>query len=231
MKALTTMNRIIKNISRFLLLAVTLLSFVSCEEEASQPNVESVWLNMVRQPIEQIDHAYPKQTICLHGSGFSDLTHIIVNGTEISLNTLYVYESDKYITFQLPSNVNTDGDNIRVVTKWGMTDYNFIVRPSSEQPSISSFSSTTLVPNNVLTIKGSNLGGAKEVWLPLTFDGTVKCEIDDTQTNDDSAVHVIIPEGVNFATGQCMIVMEKADEKRGITYTETVYSDETDFIN
>jgi hypothetical protein len=28
-----------------------------------------------------------------------------------------------------------------------------------------------------------------------------------------------------------VIVMEKTDEKRGITYTETVYSDETDFIN
>lgn len=202
----------------------------SCSNEDEEvPRLDSVWYNMVAQPVEQATCAYPGQTVCLHGEHLGDLRRVIVNGTDINLNTLYVYESETAITFQLPTDVNTVGDLIRVVTAWGKADLNFIVRPANEKPEITAFSATTLIPGRTLTITGQNLGGAKEVWLPLVFDGRARCEMDTTQDSDDTTVHVTVPEGVSFASGRCEIVMEKYDEVRGMTYTEKVYSTWTDF--
>lgn len=221
-----------KGCLRLRLTAACILLLAACSKiDDEAPRIDSVWYNMVAQPIEQAVCAYPGQTLCLRGEHLGNLKRLIVNGTDINLNTLYVYESDRNITFQLPSDVRTEGDNIRVVTRYGMTDYVFIVRPQSEQPTIKSFSSTTLVAGRTLTITGSNLDGVQEVWLPLTFDGTVKCEFDTTQENTETEIHVTIPDGVNFATGQCRIVMEKHDDIRDITYTENVYSATTDFKN
>lgn len=212
-----------------LLFCTTLFATASCTKDEEAPRIDSVWLNMVEQPIEQITCAYPGQTICVRGENLGDLKHVIVNGTEINLNTLYVYESDKAITFQLPSYVKTTGDLLRVVTSWGMSDFAFIVRPKSEQPAITSFSATTLIAGRTLTIMGTNLDGVEEVWLPLTFGGSTKCEIDASDENTASEVHVVIPDDVSFATGRCEIVMQKSDSRRGITYIEKVYSSETNF--
>ena len=214
-------------IAACILIFAAVLSSCSSNEEA--PHIDSVWMNMVSQPIAEAVCAYPGQTICLHGQHLSDLKRVIVNGTDINLNTLYVYESDNYITFQLPSDVNTVGDNIRVVTKWGMADYSFIVRPLDEKPVITAFSTTTLVQGRTLTITGTNLSGASSVILPLAYDETITCPAETEQETAGTTVNVTIPADVTFATGRCAIVMEKTDEARGITYTERVYSDVVDF--
>lgn len=221
----------INNILFVLMACVSLSVLTSCTKEEEAPRIDSVWMNMVSRPVEQVSCAYPGQTICLRGENLGDLKRVIVNHIDINLNTLYVYESSTAITFQLPADVNTDGDNIRVVTKWGMTDHAFIIRPLAEKPAVNAFSATTLVAGRTLTITGENLDGAKEVWLPLAFDGRVQCEIDASQPADATTVSVIIPDGVTFAKGQCEIVMEKTDTTRGITYTEKVYSSSTDFRN
>ena len=221
----------INNILIVLMTCVSLSLLTACEKDEEAPRIDSVWMNMVSRPVEQVSCAYPGQTICLRGENLGDLKRVIVNRTDINLNTLFVYESSTAITFQLPSDVNTEGDNIRVVTKWGMADYAFVIRPLSEKPTVAAFSASTLIPGRTLTITGTNLEGAKEVWLPLAFDGRVACDIDDSQTADDTSVSVIIPDGVTFAKGQCEIVMEKTDTIRGITYTEKVYSLSTDFRN
>lgn len=221
----------INNILFVLMACVSLSVLTSCTKEEEAPRIDSVWMNMVSRPVEQVSCAYPGQTICLRGENLGDLKRVIVNHIDINLNTLYVYESSTAITFQLPADVNTDGDNIRVVTKWGMTDHAFIIRPLAEKPAVNAFSATTLVAGRTLTITGENLDGAKEVWLPLAFDGRVQCEIDASQPADATTVSVIIPDGVTFAKGQCEIVMEKTDATRGITYTEKVYSSSTDFRN
>lgn len=221
----------INNILFVLMACVSLSVLTSCTKEEEAPRIDSVWMNMVSRPVEQVSCAYPGQTICLRGENLGDLKRVIVNHIDINLNTLYVYESFTAITFQLPADVNTDGDNIRVVTKWGMTDHAFIIRPLAEKPAVNAFSATTLVAGRTLTITGENLDGAKEVWLPLAFDGRVQCEIDASQPADATTVSVIIPDGVTFAKGQCEIVMEKTDTTRGITYTEKVYSSSTDFRN
>ena len=204
-------------------------AFASCNDDIDEPRIDSVWSNMVSRPVEQIPCAYPGQTICLRGDNLGDLKRIIVNGTDINLNTLYVYESNTALTFQLPSDVNTTGDKIRVVTRWGMTDYPFVIRPSAEKPVITAFSSTTLVAGRTLTVTGTNLEGASEVWLPLAFDGRVSCELADEPDADGTALRVIVPDDVTFATGLCEIVMQKTDTLRKITYTEKVYSASTDF--
>lgn len=221
----------INNILFVLMACVPLSVLTSCTKEEEAPRIDSVWMNMVSRPVEQVSCAYPGQTICLRGENLGDLKRVIVNHIDINLNTLYVYESSTAITFQLPADVNTDGDNIRVVTKWGMTDHAFIIRPLSEKPAVNAFSATTLVAGRTLTITGENLDGAKEVWLPLAFDGRVQCDIDASQPADATTVSVIIPDGVTFAKGQCEIVMEKTDATRGITYTEKAYSSSTDFRN
>lgn len=223
-------NNVLTDYRRLLLLASCILLLTACSKvDDEAPRIDSVWYNMVNRPIEQAVCAYPGQTICLHGEHLGNLTRIIVNGTDVALDNIYVYESDHYITFTVPSDVKTEGDFIRIVTRYGMTDYPFIIRPSSEQPTITKASSTTLVAGSTLIITGTNLDGAKEVWLPLTFDETVKCEFDTTQENSDTEVYVTIPDGVDFATGQIQIVMDKYDDVRDLTYTESVFSAEMDF--
>ena len=222
-----------------LLTGLCMVSLHSCSDDDDAPAIDGVWYNMVMRPIEQTSFAYPGETLCLHGSGFGSLKLLMVNGTQINLNNILVYASDNYITFQVPSDVNTAGDNIRVVTARGMADYTFIIRPKSEQPTlyydkdngVIPFSTTTLTPGNTLSIRGTNLGGAKEVWLPLAFGGRIKCEFDDTKQNTNEYIYVKIPEATNFAAGQCEIILEKTDAARGITYTEKVYSEKTNFSN
>ena len=92
--------------------------FISCSKDEDTPHIDSVWMNMVSRPVEPVTCAYPGQTICLRGSGLGDLKRVIVGGTDINLNTLFVYESSSAITFQIPSDISTTGDNIRVVTRW-----------------------------------------------------------------------------------------------------------------
>ena len=228
----------IRHTLRLMLICISLFTISSCSSDDPAPTIDSVWYNMVTQPIEQAPCAYPGQTLCIHGSGFGSLRYLIVNGTYINLNNIMVYASDNYITFQLPSDVNT-GDLLRVVTARGKADYTFPVRPTDEQPTLYydtdtkaiPFSSTMLVPGTTLTIRGTNLSGVKEVYLPLAFDGRVKCEFDETKPNTDEYIYVIVPDAQNYATGYCEVVMEKTDAARGIIYTEKIYSKKTDFTN
>lgn len=198
-----------------------------CTEDYSEPRIDSVWLNMVSQPVEEVICAYPKQTICLHGSGFGTLRRLIVNKEDINLNTLFIYETDNFITFTLPSDISTVGDNIRVVTDYGMCDYNFVIRPLDEQPTIPDFN-PSLVAGAISTIYGTNLSGAYLVTLPLTYGNnvTVGCTYNasDEEGGSPESVSFTVPSGVDFATGQYIITMNKVDDKRGITYTEKVYS-------
>lgn len=226
-----TMAVALLSISTFLHIGVLGWALTSCSSDHEAPHIESVWLNMVSRPIEQAVCAYPGQTVCLRGGGFDDLQQVVVNGTEINLNTLFVYESASNITFQIPSDVNTEGDIIKVVTANGEASYPFVVRPAAEQPVISAFSATTLIGGRTLSITGSNLEGATEVWLPLTFGGRAQCSFDPAQISNDNTIYVIVPEDVDFATGYCEVVMEKHDAARGIDYTEKVYSKKTDFRN
>lgn len=214
-----------------LLLVSCLLSLSSCSKDEEEPRIDGVWYNMVSRPIEQAPCAYPGQTISVRGAHLDNLRHVIVNGTEIDVRSILEYQSESAVTFQLPNEVGTTGDYVRVVTAYGKADYRFVVRPKSEQPSITSFSSTTLVPGTTLVITGTNLSGAKEVWLPQTFNGRIQCEFDASQTNSDTQVYVKIPAEAAFATGRCEIVMDKSDSERGITYVEKVFSGKTDFKN
>jgi|GEM_PF-4094065 len=219
-----------KKAFRNLLVGTSVLAaMTACKGDYEAPVIESVWINMVTRPVEEVTCAYPGETICVRGEHLGDLRRVIVNGTDINLNTLFVYESSSAVTFSLPSDVNTEGDYIRLVTKWGMDEHPFIIRPASGKPVISAFSATTLIPGRILTVSGSNLEGVSEVWLPLAFGERVQCELDGTQDAGGKTVNVVVPEGVSFATGRCEIIMQKHDDARGMDYTEKVYSDKTAF--
>lgn len=218
------------------LLLLTIMAIISCSKNDEAPTIEGVWKNMTAEPIEQTEYAYPGQTLCIHGSGFSELRRLFVNGTDIDLSSTLIYDTDSYITFQLPADVRTSTydqqDYIRVITAYGEAVYRpFLVKPASEQPSITHFSSTTLVAGRTLTITGVNLGGVTDVWLPLAFGDKVRCELSAESEPTPTNVSVIIPDGVSFATGKCVIAMQKTDFLSGRTYTERVYSSTTDFTN
>lgn len=214
-----------------LILSSLLLILASCKDDNEEPRIDGVWYNMVSRPIEQAPCAYPGQTISVRGAHLDNVRRVIVNGTDIDIKNILEYQSENSLTFQLPGEVSTNGDYIRVVTAYGKADYHFVIRPRSEEPQISSFSSTTLLPGSTLIITGANLTGATEVWLPQTFDRRVQCTFDNTQVNTSTQVFVKIPDNATFATGRCEIVMEKNDTERGINYTEKVFSAKTDFKN
>lgn len=230
-----------KIIFRMSLLTVVCLCVFSCfscgnDDGLSAPRIESVWTNMSTQPIEQVACSYPQQTICLRGSGFSGVDKLNVNGMEIDLTDKKIYNTDNSIIIVLPQEVATTTSTglayLQVENGAGEAVYEpFYVFGSSEKPKISGFSSTTLTAGSTLTIKGSNLGGAVEVYLPLAFDQKVLCGFDESKASSDTEIYVVVPEEVTFAQGQVAIVMHKTYAPTGDEYTETAYSDVTNFSN
>lgn len=224
-----------QNINKILLL-LTVALCVACSKDDDAPQIESVWKNMISEPLEKTDYAYPGQTICLHGSAFYDLRKVFVNGTDIDLTTSFIYDTENYITFQLPSDVKTSISEqqsyIRVITAHGESVYRpFLVKPLSEKPEITKFSTTQLAPGGTLTITGKNFDGVTEVWLPQPYGDQVSCELDPTVVPTATSVSVIIPADVSFAKGKCVIAMQKTNPVSGEPYTEKVYSSETNFKN
>lgn len=223
--------------SIFALTAVVCLCIfgcMSCNKDEDSPSIESVWRNIQNEPIERIERAYPGQTLCLHGAGFGNLQKLIVNGTEIEVLNNLIYDTDSRITFQLPANVNTSTDAahyyIKVITGKGEAIYQpFQVKLQLDKPSITKFSATTLTAGSKLTITGTNLDGATDVFLPVANGGKVKCEFDTSAPNTKTTVNVIVPANAHFAKGQMEIVMLKTDDIMGTSYEERVFSSITNF--
>lgn len=227
-----------KNILSAILLAPALW-LASCSDEAGVPQIDSVWINESSEPVRQVVYAYPGQVLCLHGSNFSDLKSVTVNSTSVSLVGSKIYDNDNYITFTLPSYTHISEDymeyTITVTTEGGSSTYApFIVKPKSQKPSISKFSTTVLVGGSQLVISGKNLDGATMVTLPGAFNSRIECKLADDVEQTATRVTVTIPEGATFATGQAEIVMTKTEyttDEAGRQYTESVYSTSTDFSN
>lgn len=220
---------------RYMFIAAAVLAAISCKESVS-PEIDEVWINMTDFPVERVDHAYPEQTLCLYGKGFTGLQYLEVNGTHIDVSTTLVYDTDVNITFQIPEDVRVSDApeymSIKVVTDHGECEYApFLVKPVEIQPDITAVSATILVPGTVLVITGKNLDGASEVYLPTPFDGNVLCSFSPDHENTSSNLYVTVPEDCSFATGQLMVVMDKNDETCAFSYKEKVYSDIYDFIN
>lgn len=231
-------NKIIFRISLLVAVCLCVFSCFSCgnNDGLSAPQIESIWSNMSTQPIEQVACSYPQQTICLRGSGFSGVSKLNVNGTEIDLTDTKIYNTDNSIIIALPKEVATTTSTgmayLQVENGAGKSVYEpFYIFDLSEKPEITSLSSTTLTPGSTLRIAGNNLGGAVEVYLPLAFDQKVLCEFDENQINSDKEIFVVVPEGVTFAQGQVTVVMHKTYVPTGDEYTEKVYSDVTNFSN
>lgn len=226
-----------------LAMAVAACMFTSCKEVVA-PEIDQVWINMTAFPVQPVQSAYPKQTLCLYGSGFTGLTGINVNGTYIDVSTTLVYDTDRNITFRLPEDVelSTSSDlmYIKVYTASGEAEYSpFLIRPLETKPALTSVSSLILIPGTVLTIGGSNLEDVAEVYLPLTYGEKALCEFakPDPDSEDQSslqtaeAIKVVVPSDVDFARGQIEVVMHKTDSVCNFSYTEKVYSDFYNFSN
>lgn len=224
---------------KYLIVAITgllVLSFSSCKSEHEAPVIESVWSNSSAAPAEKVEFSYPEETICLHGHDFSDLQEVSVNGVAIDLMKTIMYDTDSFITFAIPTEVKSTKDCgksvILIKTAHGTTTYEpFLIKSTSEKPTIISVSAKALTAGGTLEIKGTNLDGAFEAYLPLSFDQSVKCELDTENQSTSTSVFVTIPDHVNFATGKVKLVMNKKSEELDKEYTETVYSSKIDFTN
>lgn len=223
------------DLKRYILPLLMMLPLMSCEE-AAKPEIDQVWINMTDFPVGKVECAYPDQTLCLYGRGFSGLQEIIVNGTRIDIDSTLVYDTDRNITFRLPEDVAvSDGPQnmyIKVITHAGEDEYApFLVKQAGQQPEVTSVSSVILVPESVLVIRGKNLDGVSEVYLPAAYDKKVLCAFSEEYENTSEELHVVVPDSVRFATGQLEVVMEKHDSVCVFSYEEKVFSEIYDFIN
>ena len=233
------MNKIfMKSSLLVLVVCFSVFSCLSCDndDDLSAPRIDAVWSNMNTQPIEQVQCAYPRQTVSLRGAGFKGVEKVTVNGYEIDLAENQIYNTDRSIIIVLPQEVATTTATgsafLKVENAAGEAVYEpFYVFSEGEQPKITNFSTTTLTPGSSLRIAGTNLDGATEVYLPLAFDQKVKCEFDPEQTNSGTNVYVIVPDGVSFAQGVVEIVMHKVYAPTGTEYTDKAYSEVTNFTN
>ncbi len=211
------------------LVALVGLQLTSCSSDNETPVIESVWTNSSAAPAEKVDFSYPGATVCLHGRGFSDLEEVSVNGVAIELMKTIMYDTDSFITFTIPEEVQPTAEGglseIKVKTANGVSTYqSFLIKPTAEQPKVTGVSTQTLTAGGILEIKGENLEGASEVYLPLTFDQSVKCELAADQEQTATSVFVVIPENVTFAKGMVKVVLNKHSEELDRDYTESVYS-------
>ena len=233
------MNKIFMKSSLLVLfVCFSVFSCLSCDndDDLSAPRIDAVWSNMNTQPIEQVQCAYPRQTVSLSGAGFKGVEKVTVNGYGIDLAENQIYNTDRSIIIVLPQDVATTTATgeayLKVENAEGEALYQpFYVFTEDEQPVITKFSATTLTPGSQLCITGENLGGATEVYLPLAFDQKVKCELDPAQPSSDTEVYVIVPDGVNFAEGQVDVVMNKVYAPTGAEYVDKAYSEVTNFTN
>jgi len=231
------MNRIYSiRYAILMIVGIVALHLSSCKSDHEAPTIESVWTNSASAPAEQVNFSYPGETICLHGHDFSDLQQVSVNGQAIDLMKTIMYDTDSFITFAIPMDAPTTKEcglsHIKVITAHGEASYeHFLLKPTSEKPKINSVSTKSLIPGSTLEIKGVNLDGVTEVYLPLVFDQCVKCELDANRESTATSVFVVIPENVNFATGKIKMVLSKRSEELNCEYTENVYSAKMDFSN
>lgn len=218
------------------LLSVLALQLTSCNDDEEAPVIDCVWSNNVSVPTEKILASYPGTTIALQGHGFSDLQKVSVNGVDIDLMKTIMYDTDNYVTFAIPDELVTTEETglsqIKVTTAHGEAIYQpFLVKKTSEKPTIKSVSASKLHAGDVLEIVGTNLDGVSEVYLPLTYDKEVKCEWAEGQESTATSLYVVVPEEVNFAKGRVRVVLNKHDEGIGLDYSETVTSSVINFSN
>lgn len=218
------------------LLSVLAFQLTSCQDDDEAPVIDCVWSNTTSEPTEKTTASYPGMVIALQGQNFSDLQKVSVNGVDIDLMKTIMYDTDNYITFAIPDQLVTTEETglseIRVTTAHGEAVYQpFLVKKTSEKPTIKSVSASKLHAGDVLEIKGINLDGASEVYLPLTFDKEVKCEWAESQESTATSLYVVVPEEVNFAKGRVRVVLNKHDEGIDLGYSETVTSSVINFSN
>ena len=230
---------IVKRGTGLVLAAALPLVFSACSSDDDRATVDSVWTNQSDRPTRTVACAYPGDVLRLEGSGFAGITALYVNESPVNIDGSYIYATDAAYTFTVPTDVHISEDydafDIRVVTAGGETVYSpFLIKPKSQRPSISGSSSVMLVAGTSLTLKGKNLDGACEVYLPTAFESRVQCEFDPATPATATAVTVIVPEGQTFVSGQAEIVMEKTEyvsNLGGRTYRESVFSSTIDFNN
>lgn len=220
-----------------MLMPMLALGFASCDDVFESPQISGIWSNSSKQVNHQIECAYPGDIIRVEGYNLDNARKLFVNGTEVNVMTNTIYNNASAITFRVPNDVRLTTSHdpigyIRLITAGGEAVWrNFLFKETSARPTITRFSSTTLIPGNKLVIYGTNLDGVERVYLPTVFDGKIEAEISaDTQLKP-TEITVIIPDG-KFAKGWCEIEMRKPfAEDSESTYTEWVFSNVTNFTN
>ena len=203
----------INNIQRkFLYGIVIMFAFVlaSCEDDKSNEVViYGIYTNQLDTESTQIISSYNEVWVRIEGSGFTGLQAIYCNG--IQCYFLPTFVTDKYITFQISTNVLQAEDveesvrgTIRVVTNHGEAIYrDFLFKDVNKRPSITNISHTLPEPGDVIFIEGNNLTSTSEVYFPAE-DGEVAAT--EFTVFDARIIGVTVPAGVGNTSGAIRIV-------------------------
>ena len=114
-------------------------------------------------------------SVTITGSGFTGATSVTFNGT----STAFTFNSDTQVTATVPSGATNGPIAVTTPNGTGTSSTSFTVTTSNPAPSISSISPTSGPVGTIVTITGSNLGGATSVRFgggvtttPLTSSAT-----------------------------------------------------------
>lgn len=175
-----------------LLLAVTALSFFSCEKENETPVVQEIRAYLPSPNDSVLSMIEPGTWIVIKGSGFGGARSVLFNGYPAQMNVAFTTESS--IVVLVPADIpfaeiaDADINTITVVGKTNSLKMPFTV--AAPKPDVTAMSNEMANEGDVITLYGTGLFAIQKI----TFAGGAVATTFKGSTSGTSAV-VTVPPG------------------------------------
>jgi hypothetical protein len=182
------------NLSWILSSLVFVFAFTSCNEDdgsngsGTPPVVESVSPTLGENseviPLEPTLIGYANNTYLIQGSGFSTLEKVYFNDFDTNFNPNFVTDNSIFITINRDTPYENASNKLKLVTKFGTTEYDFTVAPPA--PGVHSFNPINAADGEQIIIYGSFF------LNPVVMVGDVEAEV---VSNSLTEITAILPAG------------------------------------
>jgi hypothetical protein len=134
---------------------------LSCSKDDSDTNGQPPVINKVSaavnasgQPsdLSPTNIGFANNTYIIQGSGFSTLQKVYFNDTDTSFNPNFVTDTSIFVTIDIKTPYANVSSKLKLVTKYGVVEYDFVVAPPA--PQISSYTPINTAAGNEFTIYG-----------------------------------------------------------------------------
>ncbi len=132
---------------------------------------------------------YANNMYVIQGSGFSTVSKIYFNDTDTAFNPNFVTDSSIFVIIDINTPYANASNKLKVVTKNGIAEFNFVVAPPA--PSISSINPINTADGTEITIKGGFF------LNPTVKVGTLSASV---ISNTLTEIHATIPVGSQLKT-------------------------------